>query len=220
MKRLLIILVLIYIFYNCKFHKLNKRIYDVNEVYPELNIIKSNFKKIQNEVFNIKNIKWDDCPEKDLYDNGDWKILPFYAFDNWIPSNCNKCPIIYDFLKNIPNLKVALLSKLSPKMTLNPHHGWAFHSNYILRCHYGIFVPDNCYILVKDNNGVSVKYHKENEWMVFDDSKLHYAGNDSEQDRIILIIDIERPKNVALGESQSSDTDELNAIINYYKNKK
>ena len=50
-------------------------------------------------------------------------------------------------------------------------------------------MPKNCNLVVEDNNGKSKKYHKNNEWIIFDDSKMHYAVNESNEERIILIID-------------------------------
>ena len=137
----------------------------------------------------------------------------FYAFGFWIKKNCDKCPIIYNLIKKIPGLKTASLSRLTPGTKLEPHHGWAKLSNYVLRCQYGIICDNNC-ILGCENDIVDVK---ENKIIVFDDSKLHYAQNNGKKDRIILILDIERPKNVELGKSDVTDTSELKGFIKYMK---
>ena len=57
----------------------------------------------------------------------------------------------------------------------------------------------------------------ENKIIVFDDSKLHYAQNNGSKDRIILILDIDRPKNVKIGTSTVEDTAELNNFIDSIK---
>lgn len=195
------------------FNNHNNAFYKVNDIQPKLNNIYPLRKKIISEVNNIQ--IWVSWPEKNLYETPTktWNIFPFYAFGLWINKNCEKCPTIYNFLKSIPNLKLATLSRLSAGMKLKPHYGWGNHSNYVLRCHYGIKVPKNCYV-VCDNKK---KYHKNNEWIIFDDSKSHYACNESDQDRIVLIIDIERPKWIKKGESKVGDTKELLEIIEYYK---
>ena len=216
MKYAILLLFIITIYYITR--KKNKRIYEVKEICPKLNLIKQYYKKIKSEVLNINSSTWSDWPEKYLYNSGDWKIFPFFAFNNYIYRNCKKCPYIYNFIKKIPNLKVALLSKLSPHTKLRSHNGWAFYSNYILRCHYGIIVPKNCYLVVEDENGKSKKYHKNNEWIIFDDSKMHYAVNESNEERIVLIIDVKRPRNVKTGKSTSEDSNELRELIHYYKN--
>jgi aspartyl/asparaginyl beta-hydroxylase (cupin superfamily) len=58
---------------------------------------------------------------------------------------------------------------------------------------------------------------KEYKIVVFDDSKLHFAENNGNHDRIVLILDIERPSFVKKGTSDVEDTSELTQFINYMK---
>ena len=51
--------------------------------------------------------------------------------------------------------------------------------------------------------------------MIFDDSKTHWAEYNSDEDRIILIIDIPRPYYVA-GNSDVEQTGELKELIKKY----
>jgi len=222
----LIILFYVYIKYN-KFIKynnnksedtniqlLNQRFYDYKKVYPELEILKDNRNKIIEEVENINKLSWDDWPEKDLYkDDMSWKVFPFYGFNIWITHNCDMCPEITKIIKKIPNLRTASLSKFKSKTKLKPHKGYANLSNDILRCHYGIKVPDLCYIYVENDK----QQMKNNEIIVFDDSKTHYAENLGDDDRIVLILDIERPDFIEKGKSDYIDNGELNSFINSFK---
>lgn len=227
---LIIVFIFVIIFVYTKKINKNKLFYDVNEIDKNLihiDIIKENIlhevMSLQENTTNTNN--WKEWPEKYLYCDSSpdsWKIFPFFAFGIWVSDNCNKCPYIYDYIKNIPKLKLATLSKLKPKTKLNIHQGWASHSNHVIRCHYGIVVPDNlCYIYVQDNTTGKnqKKYHKNFEWLVFDDSKLHYASNESEIERIVLILDIERPTDIEIGKSDIGDSKELIEIINSFKNK-
>ena len=52
---------------------------------------------------------------------------------------------------------------------------------------------------------------------MFDDSKLHYAENKSNEQRVVLIVDIERPYNIKRGTSSVEETSELMDIINQMK---
>ena len=108
---------------------------------------------------------------------------------------------------------------MTPGVKLEEHQGWASHSNYVIRCHFGIIVPNKCYISVSDENGTKKNLHKNNKWLIFDDSKNHYAHNDSLFDRIVLIVDIKRPNNISIGKSTVGNTSELTNIIDYFKNK-
>lgn len=232
---LIIILIIIYFFYKLSIKINNDNIikkynitkdtkyFDV-EIYPELKNIKKYKNKIHielNELLKNDLIDWSDWPEKNLYNykKNTWKIMPFYYYGYWVKNNCKKMPILTNFLKSLKNIKIALLSVMSPKTTLKEHKGWCNHSNNVLRCHYGLKVPNNCYINVKNDNDIigTIKPHRKNEWLIFDDSKLHYASNDSDYYRIVLIIDLDRPEFVPKGESEVGDTKELLEIIKYFK---
>ena len=226
--------------------QLDNFFYNVDDISTDLNKIETNKISIYNECIEVyKNIAWTDWPEKQLYaEKNGWKIFPFYAFGIWAKDNCKSCPTIFKFLKKIKGLKLATLSKLSPHTKLLPHYGWAKHSNHVIRCHYGLLVPKGCYISVS-NNAVpplyknsdklksypkniynydksgyineEIRFHTQFKWLIFDDSKVHYAENMSDSDRIVLIIDVERPSTIKTGKSKIGDTKELMEIVNYYK---
>ena len=206
--------------------KKNKLSYDVSEISNDLITIDNYKEDIYNEMINVYRQKneWKNWPEKNLYNKnnkGTWKIYPFYAFGIWANKNCNECPILSKYLKSINGLKLATLSCLSPGMKIEPHCGWGYHSNHVIRCHYGLLIPNGCYILVGNTkeemyNGKKV-HHKKFEWFCFDDSKWHSAENTSDSDRIILILDMERPKNIRKGISDIKISKELDEIVEYYK---
>lgn len=207
-------------------NKKNKLFYSINEIEPKLNSINKIKKQILEETIQVyKNNYWNEWPEKELYPKSEtygWTIFPFYAFGVWVHSNCELCPTITKFIKSIPGLKLATLSRLGGETKLEEHEGWASHSNYVIRCHYGLIVPDNlCYIYVRDNiTGISEKkYHKKFKWIVFDDSKTHYAHNQSNEDRIVLILDITRPADIEVGKSDIGNSKELLDIVEYFKQK-
>lgn len=218
----LIISLIFVIYYNfdCM---LDKKFYEHYEISPDINkIYEYDINKIKEEALNLA--EWISWPEKNLYDTSvnkyaTWKVIPFFGFGIWVDFTCCKCPTITKYLKSIKGLKLATLSKLSPHMKLIPHRGWANHSNYVIRCHFGIVVPDNCYISVQnDENDIEeIKFHKENEWIIFDDSKIHYAENKSDYERIVLIIDIQRPSHIKTGTSTVKDSKELIDFIENFK---
>ena len=235
----IIFLILILVFYKY-FNKINKKFYDANEVFPELNKIYNNNlnEKIIKEIMNNINSKnmWINWPEKPLYDSKDaeWKIIPFCGFGIWVDKNVEKFPETAKFLKSIKGLKVAIISKLGANTKLKEHRGWADLSNNVLRCHFGIKVPKTkCFIGVGDiinekiynhdkevdmnNINWEIKFHEKNKWTIFDDSKLHFAGNFSDEERIVLILDIERPNFVKKGTAIKGDTKELTELINQFK---
>jgi len=204
--------------------KLNKKFYTVTEVDNNLNSIYKYINSINLEVNKLIDFEWlpsTSFIEKHLCNEKKrlWNIYPFYGYGTWMKKNCQKCPNITNFLKSIPNLKLATLSKIDPYVTLSPHKGWANYSNNVIRCHFGIRVPKNkCFISVRnDDDEEEISYLEENKWTIFDDSKIHYSSNLSDKVRIVLIIDIERPKNIEIGASDLGDTKELIQFMNYLK---
>ena len=127
----------------------------------------------------------------------------------WVDKNMEHCPFLAEFLKNIKGLRTALLSKLGPNTILEKHRGWGDLSNDVLRVHYGIKVPDNCWVGVENER----EKHENNKIIVFDDSKVHWAENNSDEERIVLILDIERPWYVKKGDAPDGYTDELDKFI-------
>ena len=191
---------------------LDQEFYDYKKVFPFLEILKDNRKIIRDETDKIAKKNWNEWPEQELWDKNkmEWTVFPFYGFNKWASRNCEKWPKIYEILKKIPNLQTALLSRFKPNTNLTPHRGWAKLSNNVLRCHYGIMVPENCIVSVNSR----IEQIKENEITVFDDSKTHSACNYSNKDRIVLILDITRPSYIKPGDSNVNYSLELNNFVN------
>ena len=211
---------------------ISKNFYEVNEVESKLNNIYQNINVIKNEVQNIiQHADWIDWPETNLYDGREdllnktanikhpWTIFPFFAFDTIVSENCKKCPNLWNFIKSIPSIRLATLSKLAPGTKLNTHQGWGKHSNNVIRCHFGFNVPYGCCISVRKDmcDDEEIRMHRNNQWLLFDDSRYHYAYNPTKRSRIILIIDVDRPSNIKTGSSEIGDTKELIQIVEYFR---
>lgn len=64
---------------------------------------------------------------------------------------------------------------------------------------------------------LQVRRHVEGQIIVFDDSKLHKAFNDSTGDRLVLIVDMKRPSWIPLGTAEGEHTPELDAFIDAFR---
>lgn len=197
--------------------------YDYKEVFPELQILKDEFLTIRQELHSVMSMSWPNWPEEHYQRPGsDWKVLPFcYTFPAddpsrtvWIDATCDSCPALAAILKRIPSIRTALFSRLGPDTELGFHRGWADLSNHILRCHLGLDIPagDTCAMVV----GGQVQHHKTGEILVFDDSKLHKAYNNSTETRVILIVDLFRPEDIPRGRAVGSHTTELDEFISKF----
>jgi hypothetical protein len=216
-------------------NSLSQNFYEVDDIEQKLDNIYQHLHLIQFEVNQIiQQNNWIDWPEKYLYDgsediikktlknNNSWTIYPFFAFGTIIPENCAKCPNLWNFLKTIPNIRLATLSKLGPGTKLNTHQGWGNHSNNVIRCHFGFDVPYGCCMSVRDNlyDDEEIRLHHNHRWLLFDDSRHHYAYNPTKRSRVILIVDVDRPSNIKTGTSKIGDTKELLQIIEYFTHRK
>ena len=153
-------------------------------------------------------------PERYLYKGKDnWNIIPLYGFGIWNKNILHRFPVLFNILKNIKGLRTAIISKLKKQTKLEPHHGWAKLANNVLRCHYGIISNENSYVFVENESRQTI----EDGIVVFDDSKLHWAENNGLSDRVVLLLDIDRPSNIKKGESTVKESDELYNFVNTIK---
>lgn len=198
--------------------KLDQCFYKIDQLdFNFLHNIEKISSQISTEVNNLKNEVWYDWPEKKLYyKNTDWKIFPFFGFNYYSSKNLRRCPFLTQFLQSIPGIKLAALSKMGPFSELKSHQGWGIYSNNVIRCHFGINVPNGCFMHVYNGEYYEKQLIVNGQWTIFDDSKMHYASNTSNKERIVLIIDIERPQHVKKGQSKFNETDELDSFIKQF----
>ena len=200
-----------------------------HEVFPFLARVPSFRKALLEEVrSSTVPAEWTEWPETTLYKGGpddgesssDWRVVPLvYTFPandptqtTWVDAECARLPLAAKLLRSIPGVRTALFSRLGPGTTLTAHRGWASLANHVLRCHLALAVPgeDQCGVVVDGE----VRYHREGEIIVFDDSKEHYAFNHHPTgSRIVLIFDLARPEGLAEGEAERGATAELTAFI-------
>ncbi len=211
----------------CHIHKsthtfpmLNQCFYETHTIFPQLSSIIKRL-NVLDELGDYFG-DWETWPE-DLANNKDgWKTIPIFGFGHWSQTS-KSFPRLVQALKQIPNVRLAAFSKFKPGTKLSPHQGYGSYSNFVLRSHLVLRLPARkgmCHLFVEDECYTygSSKKPKEDEWITFDDSKMHYAANDDEQeDRIVFIIDIDRPKHVKIGTSNSHDTKEMIEYVNQNK---
>ena len=201
------------------------RYYDVvTEVCPDLQLLVDHRATILEEAMIAMKSDWIQWPEEIRYSSSgsdnDWYVFPFlYTFPardpacmKFVDKCCALCPRTVALLKQIPGIRTALFSKLGPHTELGVHVGWSDLSNYILRTHLGLIVPGNgtqCGMRVEGEN----RYHAEGELIIFDDSLQHMAFNETEEERVVLIVDVVRPPHVPPGRSEVKHTAQLDDLL-------
>ena len=117
-----------------------------------------------------------------------WKRFYLTWYGEPLASAQTLCPNTVALLEKIPEVKAAMFALLPPGSKLNPHRDPFAGS---LRYHLGLVTPnsDACRIFV-DGEQYSWRDGKD---VVFDETYVHWAENATDQTRVILFCDVERP---------------------------
>lgn len=118
----------------------------------------------------------------------DWRLYYAYMFGKSNELARKDVPALLDFAESTPGVVNAMISILEPGVPL-PAHKDPYAG--IMRYHLGVRVPkENPPVIRLDQD-----YHrwKEGEGAVLDVSLEHEVTNDSNESRIIVIIDFRRP---------------------------
>jgi beta-hydroxylase len=105
-----------------------------------------------------------------------------------LPSARALCPRTLELRDQVPAVRAAMFVRMAPKSRL-PVHRDPFAGS--LRFHLGLATPnsDKCRITVDGQ----AYWWKDGEGVLFDETFLHKAENETDQDRFILFCDVERP---------------------------
>ena len=129
-----------------------------------------------------------------MLDNPSWSAFYLWKDGALVPENAARCPNTVAALEDVPLNRLpqrspsVLFSLLKPHAHIPPHNGLV---NTRLICHLPLIVPENCGAIRVGNES---RPWVEGELLIFDDSMLHEAWNDSDSDRVVLLFDIWRPE--------------------------
>jgi len=161
----------------------------VESVEKDWPAIRSELDKVLALREGIPNFQDISVDQKWLTSDEKWKTFFFHAYGIKQEQNCAFCPATASALEKIPGLKTAFFSILMPEKRIPPHRG---PYNGVLRYHLAVKVPGDgreCGIDV----GGDVGHWVEGKSLVFDDSYMHHAWNNSDDIRVVLFVDFVRP---------------------------
>ncbi len=118
-----------------------------------------------------------------------WRTFIMYGFGERLEKNCAQAPVTAGLLAKVPDIQTAWFSILSPGYEIPAHTGV---TTGILRAHLGLIIPKdakNCTLSVADE----VCMWQPGEAFVFDDTYRHSVSNNTDEERVILIFDFDRP---------------------------
>ncbi|QIG46584.1 aspartyl/asparaginyl beta-hydroxylase domain-containing protein [Nordella sp. HKS 07] len=118
-----------------------------------------------------------------------WRTFILFGFGDKLEKNCKQAPLTTKILESIPNLQTAWFSILGPGYHIPAHRGV---TKGILRAHLGLIIPkdaEKCRLRVGDK----IQVWRPGEIFVFDDTYEHEVWNDTDEERVILLFDFDRP---------------------------
>lgn len=162
--------------------------------FPELKVLEDNWEMIREEAIALNqqsritsSDQKDDLGFNSFFKTG-WKRFYLKWYGSSLNSAQQLCPKTVALLSDITSVKAAMFAMLPPGARLVKHRDPYAGS---LRYHLGLSTPNNedCFICVDGE-----KYHwKDGEPVMFDETYIHYAENKTDDNRIVLFLDVKRP---------------------------
>jgi len=118
-----------------------------------------------------------------------WRSFFFWGYGLRAETNCARCPETARMLEQIPGLVSALYSITLAGAHIPRHTG---PTKAILTAHMGLIIPikrENCHMQMGDHNII----WEEGHITIFDDMFPHEVWNDTDEDRVILMLHLKRP---------------------------
>jgi beta-hydroxylase len=142
--------------------------------------------EVQGELANFQDISKDQI---EITDDDRWKTFFIYGYGFEAKLGVEMCPRTAALMREIPGMKTAMISILSPRKHILDHRG---PYKGVLRYHLGLIVPQDaeaCRIRV----GEDFRHWEEGSSMIFDDTFNHEVWNDTDETRVVLFVDVMRP---------------------------
>lgn len=168
------------------------------QAFPELAPLREHWQEIREEAVRLNDegairaaMGYNDIGFNSFFRTG-WTRFYLTWYGKKMPSAEKLCPRTLALLRDIPSIKAAMFTSLPPGSRLVRHRDPYAGS---LRYHLGLFTPNDprCNIVVDGQ-----PYHwKDGEAVMFDETYIHHAENTTQDQRVILFCDIERPLRTA-----------------------
>nr|WP_315423581.1 aspartyl/asparaginyl beta-hydroxylase domain-containing protein [uncultured Pedobacter sp.] len=166
--------------------------YKVNEDFPFLLEMEANWEAVWAELKVLGEKQYSDYEHSK---DGGWKMMLLVMIDQFNEAYEAQCPFTFELLRKIPNITFAAVSKLDPHSKIHPHREWIKEDDALLynngnlhRAHLGLQIPPNpseCAMRVGDET----RSWTHGKFLMFNDSVEHEVLNNTDEDRIVLVVD-------------------------------
>ena len=158
--------------------------------FPIVGYLESNFPAIRAEILALEGTSFHRESER-IARTGDWDVAFLYERGRRHDEVCDACPVTTQGIEAYATIRTTAgliyVSRMRPMTHIAPHRG---PTNLRLRCHLAVSVPTgDCAIRV----GEETRRWREGKCLVFDDFLVHEAWNHTDEDRVVLIVDLWHP---------------------------
>lgn len=158
--------------------------------FPELNILKENWKLIRDEILDFERKTGDlkgmsSVNPANVY-GGNWTLIYLKSFLRNFNKNRKRFPLTSTLIDKVPNCVFSAISILPPNTEIAPHFG---DTNGIVRVHLGLVIPEK-YPKIAIKVGNEEAGWEDGELMCFINVQKHSVWNKSDKKRYILMVDI------------------------------
>jgi aspartate beta-hydroxylase len=158
--------------------------------FPLVGYLEAHFPAIRSELLALDAARFQPESER-IGRTGDWDVVFLYERGLRRDQVCAACPVTTRGIEAHRAIRTAAgliyVSRMRAGTHISAHRG---PTNVRLRCHLGVAVPSgDCAIRVADRT----EHWQEGRCLVFDDSYDHEAWNHTDEDRIVLIVDLWHP---------------------------
>lgn len=119
-----------------------------------------------------------------------WQQIELKIYGVEYPQRTSLFPVTMNVLRQIPGMATAYFSHMAPHSVVPPHTG---DTDAYYRVHLGLKIPaalPTCGIEVAGEK----RSWEEGKCLAFNDIYFHTTWNDTDQERVVLIVDILRPE--------------------------
>ena len=149
--------------------------------------------RLTRDTFGKVNAAIGDDVHKTDNDETGWRIFTVSVGDAILPSAKRLVPALVSLQREFKDIVTSVVvSVLPPHTQIKPHVGYA---KSVKRCMLGIDIPrdaDNCFLCV---NGTKQTW-ANGKVMFFDDTYVHAVRNDTDEERVVVYMDVQRETGV------------------------
>jgi beta-hydroxylase len=161
----------------------------IQQVEQNWSVIREELERVLDDHAGLANFQDISKDQIEITDDDRWKTFFLYGYGFKAKLGVEMCPRTAALMEQIPGMKTAMFSILSPRKHILDHRG---PYKGVLRYHLGLIVPSDaeaCRIRVGDD----IRHWEEGKSMVFDDTFNHEVWNDTDETRVVLFVDVLRP---------------------------